>query len=291
MAHRIDLGPASADPASRLSGTYAPEMIARRLRGIVYGPVRSRRLGLSLGINVTPQGQKVCPLNCVYCEVGEGESDLVPDPRLAFPNPEDVFSALESSLRSGVQPVTITFSGSGEPTAHPQFQDLVAQVCWLRDRYFPAGRDAVRVVVLSNGVFADRAGVRVGLAQADVRLMKLDAGDEHTFRAVNRPPASLALERVVDNLGALRDVTLQTLLVDGSVSNVAPSACARYLDAVRLIRPTSIQLYTVSRATPVQGLRVVPDDMLRTVAKEVAAATGIPAQVFGERSERVPTQN
>jgi wyosine [tRNA(Phe)-imidazoG37] synthetase (radical SAM superfamily) len=276
-------GPDVQAPAStrRSSGfplyeVTLPEMDARRARGVIYGPVRSRRLGYSLGLNVLPQGAKRCPFNCVYCEVGAATPVRCGSADDDYPAPDVALAALETVLTHTPSVEAITFSGSGEPTLHPRFYELVEGVTWLRDRHWPTAK----VVILSNAALAGRSEVRAGLALADVRLMKLDAGDAATYDAVNRPADTLSFEQIVDNLGRLDDVIVQTMLLDGAVSNVGAAARAAYLCLVRELRPTGIQLYSIARGTPVTGIRAVAPERLRSFAAEIERETGIPVEVY-----------
>jgi wyosine [tRNA(Phe)-imidazoG37] synthetase (radical SAM superfamily) len=223
-------------------------------------------------LNVLPKGVKRCPFNCVYCEAGSAapadalragiglEQDV-------YPSPESIFTALRAALGDSIDLDAITFSGAGEPTMHPRFREVVEGVTRLRDRYRPA----VKVIVLSNGALVDQSDVHAGLALADVRLMKLDAGDQETYQAINRPGRAVPFERIVRHLSKLEDITLQTMLLDGAVSNVSPAARSAYLEVVRQLRPTSVQLYSLSRATPVGGLRAVEGDIFRAFADGIEA--------------------
>lgn len=278
-AGRGEAAPEGVCGPSLVNGTgqiLLPEMLGRRSRGIVYGPVFSRRFGHSLGIDVLPPGAKRCPFDCVYCEVGSA----APCDRVSegdrFPPTEAVLQELEIALHQAGDLDAVTFAGSGEPTLHPRFDELVDGVARLRDRHCPnAG-----VVVLSNGALLDRRAVRDGLERADVRVMKLDAGDQRTFQDVNRPAASVRLERIADNLRRLDDIVVQTLLLDGVVSNVGAESQAAYVDALCAIEPISIQLYSVSRAAPVVGVREVPHRQLLDIARSIRCTTGIPVEVF-----------
>jgi wyosine [tRNA(Phe)-imidazoG37] synthetase (radical SAM superfamily) len=282
IEHRV-AGPDGQAPASSprifgapLNEVTLPEMDARRARGAVYGPVESRRLGRSLGLNLLPRGVKRCPFNCVYCEVGAGTPFLASSEADDYPLPEVILAAVETALRSTSGLDAITFSGSGEPTLHPHFGDLVAGVARLRDRHCPT----VKVVVLSNAALADRSEVHAGLALADIRLMKLDAGDPATYRAINRPDETVTFEKIVHNLSRLGQITLQTMILDGVVSNVSPAARAAYGRLIRTLQPTSIQLYRIARGTPITGLHALSPEAGDLFAAEIEAATGIPVHSF-----------
>ncbi len=274
-------GPEIESPASAhcsnlpIHEVTLPEMAARRARGIVYGPVRSRRFGHSLGLNVLPQGAKRCPFNCVYCEVGASKPVSCPSAD-DYPAPEAVLVALETALRDGPALEAITFSGSGEPTLHPQFRELVEGAVRLRDRHCPSAQ----VAVLSNAALADRPEVRAGLALADVRVMKLDAGDPATYEAINRPAEDISFDLIVENLSRLDDIVLQTLLLGGVVSNVEPAARACYLRLVQKLQPARVQLYSIARSTPVADIHPVSPEILRSLAAKIDREAGISADVY-----------
>jgi len=251
-------------------------MVHRRIRGIVYGPVKSRRLGRSLGLDVLPWGVKHCSLNCVYCEVGSEPAADVPAEDARFPSLDTVLRELAQALEHAGDLDAITFSGSGEPTLYPHFDELVEGVVRMRDRHSPGAK----VTVLSNGVVADRPEVLSGLLRADVRLMKLDAGDDATFQAINRPAPTVHIDRIIRNLRALDGIIVQTMLLDGVVSNVSDRALTAYIAALREIRPSSVQIYSISRSVPVVGLRAVPHATLQAIAREIEAQTYIPVHDY-----------
>lgn len=259
-------------PKERLSQS----MEVRRRRGIIYGPVSSRRLGLSLGINVLPWGTKTCTFNCVYCEVGSAPPITTAAGRDGFPPIETVLAELELSLAHTEHLEAITFAGAGEPTLYPGFDTLVAGVRQLRDRHCPTAK----IIVLSNGAFTHHPSVRTGLRYADKCIMKLDAGDEETFRQINRPAPPFTLRHIVDNLRQLDDIVIQTLLVDGPASNVTTEAFASYLKTLRSLRPTAVQLYTVSRPAPVEGIRGVPCEKIEELGRRIREETGIPIETY-----------
>ncbi len=254
-----------------------PEMVHRRIRGIVYGPVVSRRLGRSLGLDVLPWGVKRCSLDCVYCEVGSAPAAETTEADVRFPAVDTVLAELASALQRTGDLDTITFSGSGEPTLHPRFAELVAGVVRLRDRHAPHAK----VTVLSNGTRAARPEVRSGLLRADVRLMKLDAGDEATFQAINRPAPALHIAQISANLRALDEIVVQTMLLDGVVSNVHPAALSAYIAALRAIEPAAVQLYSISRSVPLTGIRAVPHETLQAIAQQIETQTQLPVHVYG----------
>jgi len=252
-------------------------MLLSPQRGIVYGPVRSRRLGRSLGINLLPAGRKVCNFDCAYCQYGWTDpAQLAAMTAAGYPDMEAVVRAVAAALEGLAEPPAyLTFSGNGEPTLHARFGEIVTGVKALRDRLAPEARTAV----LSNSSRVAEPAVREVLAALDQRIMKLDAGTEDGFRRINRPLGGLTLETVVEGLRRLVDVTLQTLLVAGPGGNLNVGEMDAWLDRVAAIRPRAVQLYTLDRAAPSDRIGPATGEQLRAVGERLGAF-GVAAQVF-----------
>lgn len=222
---------------------------------IIYGPVASRRLGRSLGVNVLPSGRNTCTFDCLYCQYGRFRAIEVEEAaegaRFDFPAVDEILGALEQALRTLDPPTSyITFSGNGEATLHAGFSELVEGVRELRDRLSPASKTAI----LSNSTTVNDPGVRRTLALLDVRIMKLDAGTEEMFAHYNRPPFSVTLNETVDGLAALEDVTIQSLFTKGPDGNSDPEHVSAWLEQVKTIAPVFVQVYTLDRASPTKSL-------------------------------------
>lgn len=242
--------------------------------GITYGPVHSRRLGRSLGINLLPRGRKVCPFDCVYCQYGWTPDTAARDGE--FVTAGQVASAVANALAALAEPPDyLTFSGHGEPTIHPDFAAMVETVRRVRDQ---AAFDA-RTAVLSNAATVGDEGVRRALARLDVRIMKLDAGTEETFRRFNRPAPGLTLAGITAGLRDLGGVTLQALFAGGSGGNSSAAEVAAWTDRVADIAPVRVQVYTLDRAWPAADLEPLPREALTAIAGAVSAR-GINAEVF-----------
>lgn len=246
-------------------------------KGIVYGPVMSRRLGRSLGINLLPPERKVCTLDCAYCQYGWTDPEVL---RTASPQPFPAAGLVTETIalalvRLPQPPAYITFSGNGEATLHPEFPRLAAEVTTLRDRYAPAARTAI----LSNSTTVHRPEIRTALALLDERIMKLDAGEEAVFRRFNRPAPGLTLEQVVRGLEALPGVTIQTLFAGGPLGNAGPEAVEAWLGRISRISPVNIQVYTLDRGYPEPGLEELPRETLEGIAARVRRL-GLAAEVF-----------
>ena len=221
---------------------------------IVFGPIFSRRLGTSLGLNILPSKGKLCNFDCVYCECGwnkDGKGDGI------FPRLPQVAEALEKKLvelaAEGVSVDSITFSGNGEPTMNPDFPAIVDAVLELRDRFCPKAK----VSVLSNATLAWRDDVFQALAKVDNPIMKLDAGTDAAVKAVNKPVGTYSVDKVVESLRRFEGrFVLQTMFVRSSeFDTTAPDVLGRWIEIVRELAPREIMIYTIDRETPDKTLQ------------------------------------
>ena len=245
-------------------------------KGIIYGPVHSRRLGHSLGVNVLPAKVKYCALNCLYCQYGwTGAHGLEPG-AAELPSAEKIVEAVRNALVLGDSPPAyITFSGNGEPTLHPDFPAIVERVRELRDKLSPASRTAV----LSNSTTVSDPRVRGALARLDLRIMKLDAGTEETFRRFNQPCAGVNYGDIVDGLAVLRDVTIQALFAGGEAGNASPGHVDAWIETLGRIAPSMVQIYTLDRGYPSREIGPLAKQELMAIARKLDAA-GIRASVY-----------
>lgn len=216
---------------------------------IVFGPIRSRRLGSSLGVNLLPSKGKLCNFDCVYCECGwnkDGKSDG------RFPELKDIEAALEEKMSraaaEGVPVDSITFSGNGEPTIHPDFAQVIDVTLRLRDRYFPHAK----VSVLSNATMIGRKDVADALMRVDNPILKIDASSDELVRKINKPAGSYRLAEVVENLRKFEGrFVLQTMFLRSEEFDTAsPEALAAWMDIVRELKPREVMVYTIDRETP-----------------------------------------
>jgi wyosine [tRNA(Phe)-imidazoG37] synthetase (radical SAM superfamily) len=245
---------------------------------VVYGPIRSRRLGSSLGINVLPVSHKVCSSNCVYCQYGwtPGGGGSTERLRRAPALLADIEVAFRDHAARGTPVDCLTLAGNGEPTLHPDLPELVAGLARLRDTYFPAAR----VGILSDATQVTRPRVREALQLLDDRYMKFDAADEATWRRINDPLGRVDFQAMVDGLASLPDVVLQSMFIQGSYDNTGETHLRAWVETVGRIRPRAVQVYTVDRGTAAPGIMEVPRATLQTIADWLTAATGIPTHVF-----------
>ncbi len=233
---------------------------------IVYGPIRSRRLGVSLGVNLMPTDAKLCTFDCVYCECGWNQ--VVSHPHL--PTREQVRDALNSQLSIlNAQPDVITFSGNGEPTLHPDFLGIIQDTCALRDQYCPNAK----VSVLSNSTQLGRVDVVKALLLVDNRILKLDSAIDATMRLIDKPVNDqLTVSKVMEWLSIFDgDFTLQTCFLRGEyegkiINNTTAEELAAWYQAVDILHPKQVMIYVIDRATPLQTLSKVPADEMEAIA-------------------------
>ncbi len=253
----------------------------RTYSDIIYGPVHSRRLGLSLGINLLPFGRKVCPFNCLYCECGtttdspEHTHDTY-ETLTAFPTVEEVHQAVATALQTHSGINAITFSGHGEPTLHPHFPDIVAVVLELRNTY----QQQANLAVFSSSVLIMQPRPRAGIDLCDLCILKLDAGDNETFHAINRPSQNLHIEQIIYALARMPSIIIQTCLVDGPVQNIRGDPWESLIHAIYTIAPTYIQLYSIDRPTAVDWVQRVSPEILQQRASEMQARTNVPVEAY-----------
>lgn len=238
----------------------------------IFGPVHSRRLGVSLGINLMPADGKLCSFDCIYCECGLNGNHR---PSLPRPTRTQVAEALEEVLHRRSeegQPLDVlTFAGNGEPTLHPEFAGIIEDTRQLRDRYYPEAR----ISVLSNATAAHRPEVHQALLRVDNNIQKLDTVSPAYIRLVDRPAASYDVERIIESLSAFEGhVIVQTMFMSGqmegtSVDNTGEEYVAPWLEALLRIRPEKVMIYTIDRETPTAGLLKAAPDVLNAIAQRV----------------------
>ena len=245
--------------------------------GIIYGPVMSRRLGSSLGINILPWEKKTCPFNCVYCQYGwtECHTTKIP-PLLSFPAVQEVERALKEALaRMEDPPAYITFSGNGEPTTHPDFDGMVEEVIKIRDRHARSAKTAI----LSNSALVPEKSIRKSLEKLDLRIMKLDCGNPQIFQRYNQPCVGVDLEGITQGLGQLSGITVQTLLTAGETGNLSRKNIDEWLIRLQKIKPRTIQLYTLDRSYPDKKLKHARWIEM-VLVKDRANRAGLDAEIF-----------
>ena len=241
---------------------------------IIFGPVRSRRLGLSLGVNLLPIESKLCSFDCIYCECGW--NDEHPGKR-RFNAREDVCTmlaeTLEKMVAAGTPPDVITFAGNGEPTMHPDFEPIIDDTIAMRDKYCPSAK----VSVLSNATQIHREDVRRALMRVDNNILKLDSAFDATVQLMNKPQGKYTVQRTVELLKAFEgNLIIQTMFLRGEylgqkVDNTTDEEVSAWLELVKEIAPKQVMVYSLDRDTPCQTIYKVEKEELREIAARVEA--------------------
>ena len=251
-------------PEVRLIQKQLPYFMLREQ--VVFGPVHSRRLGSSLGINLLPENGKICTFDCIYCECGWNRDGLG-DRRL--PSAAQVREALEKRLAGldaeGGRIDSITFSGDGEPTLNPDFPRIIEDTLALRDRYFPQAK----VSVLSNATRVHIAEVFEALRKVDNPILKIDAPTDALVELIDRPAPGYRLARVIEALRRFEgDFVLQTMFLKCSYfDSSAPECLNGWMDIVRDLRPREIMVYTLDRPSPEEGLESFTEEQMRSLVR------------------------
>ena len=244
----------------------------------IFGPVHSRRLGISLGINLLPADGKVCSFDCIYCECGFNADHR---PTLPMPTRELVAQKLEEKLKQmttdGQLPDVLTFAGNGEPTCHPHFPEIIDDTIRLRNQYCPKAK----VSVLSNSTMIHRQQVHDALMRVDNNILKLDTVNMIYINKVDRPNGIYDVQTIIDRMKAFNGhIIIQTMFMRGdyngeSVDNTGEAFVAPWLEAVKAIKPQQVMVYTIDRETPAQGLLKASHEQLDNIRDRVIAM-GIP---------------
>ena len=241
---------------------------------IIFGPIRSRRLGLSLGVNLLPVESKLCSFDCIYCECGWNADH--PGKR-RFNAREDVREmlamTLEKMVGEGTPPDVITFAGNGEPTMHPEFEAIIDDTIAMRDKYCPSAK----VSVLSNATQIHREDVRRALQRVDNNILKLDSAFDATVQLMNKPQGAYTVARTVELLKTFNgDLIVQTMFLRGEylgqrVDNTTEEEVSAWLELIAEIKPKQVMVYSLDRDTPCKTLEKVEKDELRGIADRVEA--------------------
>ena len=244
----------------------------------IFGPVHSRRLGISLGINLLPADGKVCSFDCIYCECGFNEDHR---PTLPLPTREQVAEKLEAKLQQmqqeGQLPDVLTFAGNGEPTCHPHFAEIVDDTIRLRNQYCPKAK----VCVLSNSTMIHRKEVHDALMKVDDNILKLDTVDPTYINKVDHPNGTYDVNLIIERMKAFQShIIIQTMFMRGacngdSVDNTGEEYVGPWLEVVKAIKPQQVMVYTIDRETPAHGLEKASREQLDAIRDRVIAA-GIP---------------
>ena len=241
----------------------------------IFGPIKSRRLGVSLGINLLPGDGKMCTFDCIYCECGLNAEGR---PKSKLPSRQEVAEALAAKLQQmqaeGTAPDVLTFAGNGEPTAHPYFAAIIDDTLRLRDRYFPNAK----VSVLTNATRINRREVFEALKRVDNNIVKLDTVDADYIARVDRPVGHYDVGELIACMRRFEgQCVVQTMFMKGtdaegrSVDNTTPQYVEPWLEAVAGIAPREVMIYTIDRETPMTGLQKAPREVLDDIVARLAA--------------------
>ncbi len=239
----------------------------------IFGPVKSRRLGVSLGINLLPDDGKVCTFDCLYCECGFNAMHRT---KKKFPTRKEVAEALECKLKSMVEanelPDVITFAGNGEPTIHPDFASIIDDTIALRDRYCPAAK----ISVLTNATQITKENVFEALKRVDNNILKLDTADSGYISMLDRPTGRYDLEAIIERMKAFNgNAIIQTMFLKGivngvDINNTGDKYVLPWIETIKEIAPREVMIYTIDRETPQQGLQKATHEELDRIVSMLA---------------------
>jgi len=251
---------------------------------IIFGPVKSRRLGVSLGINLLPTDIKVCSFDCIYCECGRNPEKY--EKKAVLPSRLEVQLKLKEKLKEmnaeNLLPDVITFAGNGEPTLHPEFAGIIDDTIELRNQLTPNAR----IAVLSNATMIHKKKVFQALLKIEDNIQKLDSAFEETVKLLDCPNKNFRLNKTVDQLTSFEGkVIIQTLFVKGSykgqtVDNTTKKEISAWIELLKIIKPSQIMIYTIARDTPIDTLQKITLHQLNSIAEQVKSA-GFDVQVSG----------
>ena len=240
---------------------------------IIFGPVSSRRLGKSLGVNLLPNNQKICNFNCIYCECGWSEN--IKSEKVKFHTREEISDALRSRLNqlksSNNVPDAITFAGNGEPTMHPDFEYIINDSIQIRNEVAPQ----TQIAVLSNATLIHRPDVFMALNKIDQNILKIDSAVPETIKKINQPKGKINLKELIQNMKAFKgNLIIQTLFLRGvtdgvEINNTTQKEIEAWLDLIKEVKPLKVMIYTFHRETSAKGLTRIPESELQQISEKV----------------------
>jgi len=253
-------------------------------KGVIYGPVNSKRLGRSLGINLLSTTRKICTYDCVYCHYGLTDDKTLTPHREDFPTVKQIISAVEQALKSELLFDYLTFSGNGEPMLHPDFAEIVDQIKHLRDKLRPT----VPITLLSNSSCLIKSFDIDALSKINVRIFKLDCADQTTFELINNALAGIKIEDIIlalEKLSSLLPIIIQTVFFDGLTKNYEGIVFEQWLVAVKKINPQKIQIYSTDRPVASSKIKMISDGQLQELAQKIIEAADIPTTAYPARKK------
>jgi len=244
---------------------------------ILFGPVNSRRLGTSLGINLLPPRQKICQFNCPYCECGFTDVVLsrqaIKNELKTFPSKTEVIKQITEALIDHEGKIDhLTFAGNGEPTIHPEFSEIIDELLQLKKAY-----PHLKIAVLTNATTLDQEKIKLALEKCDSVAYKLDAGDEKTYKLIDAPVQSdINLQKIIENISKVKKPVIQSMFIQGRVDNTTPESIENWVKALKVIKPIEIQIYSLDRS-PADGrlIKVTKERLLEIKAQAEKALLAI----------------
>ena len=245
-------------------------------QGIIYGPIFSRRIGRSLGINLLPINEKLCSFDCIYCQYGRTNVHTI-DPRPeTFPSVDSVLSAIEYALKKPRTINYLTFSGNGEPTLHPDFLEIVKGTRRLMEQFRPD----TKLALFSNSSLINKPLVISSLELIDLPMMKLDAGDEGTFQAINQPVRSVRFSEIVQGLRTIPNLVIQSMLIDGCLNNIQGDNYKNWVRTIVELEPQAVHIYSAERPPNYRSVKRVHPTRLIRIKKDLQTNYGLSVQVY-----------
>jgi wyosine [tRNA(Phe)-imidazoG37] synthetase (radical SAM superfamily) len=243
-------------------------------KDIFYGPVLSRRLGFSLGVNLLPKKRKICNFNCIYCECGLNDNTALKEPLPTVNEFESGIIHTLSDLKSKNQKLDhITFSGNGEPTLHPEFEKIIDLTIKYRNKFYPDCK--IAVLTNSTNIYQDR--VFNSLQKVDVAICKLDAGSEKLYQLIDAPETNASLDEITDRLRRFNgNITIQTIFLKGSINgesvdNTGTEELNKYIQRLKIINPKLVMIYSLDRTAPYPTIEALSKSELQKIAGDIRA--------------------
>lgn len=251
------------------------------VKKIIFGPVESRRFGVSLGINLLPADNKICSFNCPYCECGwtdiKNSKNLTK--AISFPSVEDIKSSLifclnkfKSESKKNIEHITL--AGNGEPTMHPDYGAVILEIRKIVDDFYPTAK----FVLLTNGLHIERNDVKETLHLIDSLNIKLDAADEKIYKKINGPIQG-TFHDLIETIKRVKDYNIQTMFIEGAVSNTSEEHLSKWLQLVKELNPKEVQIYSIDRAPPTDKVLPVSKQKLKEISQQLQDM-GINAKYF-----------
>ncbi len=249
--------------------------------GITYGPIQSRRLGLSLGVNLLGSENKICNFNCPYCELGFTNLKMSEIKKIkTYPSLDALDKSVRQHLlillRQKTKIDSITLSGNGEPTLFSDFSGAVDILINIKNDLYPQSK----LVVLTNGSTLDNSKIMRALNRLDERIVKLDAGNDSMLKKIDAPVVRMTVGKLIQGVKKLKDVVLQSFFVQGFIDNTIASEVEEWIEVVGIIKPKQVHIYSLDRVPPTAGLKQVPAQRLKEIAMALQKRTGIKGTVF-----------